>query len=108
MRFESDSIGARLGSKVGLADSDGDGLSDVFIGAPRDNPSGLNTTFYSGSLYLFLGKEVLTAPDGFLGTKEAATTWHAPKGYRRVGMAFALGDLDGDSLTDLFLLMGDD
>jgi hypothetical protein len=108
MRFESDSIGARLGSKVGLADSDGDGLSDVFIGAPRDNPSGLNTTFYSGSLYLFLGKDVLTAPDGFLGTKEAATTWHAPKGYRRVGMAFALGDLDGDSLTDLFLLMGDD
>lgn len=108
MRFESDSTGARLGSNVGLADSDGDGLSDVFIGAPRDNPSGLNTTFYSGSLYLFLGQDILTAPDGFLGMEKALTTWHAPKGYRRVGLAFALGDVDEDSLADLFLLMGDD
>jgi hypothetical protein len=108
IRFESDALGARLGTKVGLGDSNGDGLADVFLGAPRDNPEGLNKTFYSGSLFLFHAENVLTAPEGLWGTSDASTQWHAPQGYRRAGAAYSLGDVDGDDLVDLFMLMGDD
>ncbi len=108
VQFQSDAAGARLGAKVGLGDNNGDGLSDVFLGAPRDNPEGLNLTFFSGSLFLFHAEDVLNASEGLLSTDSAATTWHAPQGYRRAGAAYSLGEVDGDDLVDLFMLMGDD
>jgi hypothetical protein len=107
-QFQSDATGARLGAKVGLGDNNGDGLADVFLGGPRDNPEGLNRTFFSGSLFLFHAEDVLNTPEGVLGTDSASTTWHAPQGYRRAGAAYSLGDVDGDELVDLFMLMGDD
>jgi hypothetical protein len=107
--FQSGEPGSRLGSAVGLADMDGDGLADIFLGAPRANPEGLNRTFYSGVLYLFLsGSDLgLERPEG-ISTDEAYASWHEAQGYRRVGADFSLGDLDGDGKAELFLLMGDD
>jgi len=84
--FLSSEPGSRLGTDVGLDDIDGDGLDDIFLGAPRANPEGLNSTFYSGVLYLFLtGTDLdLERPQG-ISTDEAHASWHQAQVYRRVG-----------------------
>ncbi len=88
--------GAHFGSLLSrLGDLDGDGASDLGIGAP-DGDEGVVYLYTSASLR---GAESLTADD-------SAGSWRAETpgdGFGASGGAAALGDLDGDGEEDLAL-----
>ena len=80
---------------AGAGDVDGDGLSDVLIGAPgvasADGPD-------SGAAHLYLGPI-----EGIRTAAGADATLRATHGNDRAGASVAGGDLDGDGHSDLVI-----
>jgi hypothetical protein len=84
---------ASLGwSVASLADVDGDGLGEVWVGAPGDGPRGAG----SGAAFLFAGPFL-----GEIGEAEALLVVSGEEGDQAGLSVVALGDLDGDGLGDL-------
>lgn len=89
--FVSDEPGAAAGSRVALADLDADGRCDVLVGAPGAGGS-------AGAIYGFL------APHGgerHVRDADLRVSDGAPSDG--VGLAFAVGDQDGDGSLDLWV-----
>lgn len=90
----------RFGAALACADRDGDGLDELFVGAPGENaPDG---TAEAGALYVFGG---LGAAAGTFTPAQARFRLFADRAYLRTGERFAVGDLDGDALAELVLLV---
>ena len=99
--------GDRFGSHIEIADRDGDSKEDLWVGAPRANPSGLNLSFYSGVLYLFHGSTELGDSGLYRSySDDADVTWHEAVGYRKLGSNFVVGEISGDEMADLVVLLG--
>ncbi|MBN1335781.1 MAG: FG-GAP repeat protein [Deltaproteobacteria bacterium] len=89
-----DESGDGLGSALGGADLDGDGLADLALGAPGTGGPGVE----AGSVHLFLGpvRGLHTAGD-------ADATWTGTAGDRAAATLAVVSDLDGDGLDDLLV-----
>lgn len=82
-----------------VGDTDGDGLSEVLVGASGENSN-------AGAMYLFSGSSL----NGHIDTSNAAFSWQGHYstgslgGYRSIT---APGDLDGDGLSELLFAASD-
>ncbi|MBK7876734.1 MAG: FG-GAP repeat protein [Planctomycetes bacterium] len=92
--YEGDATNAKFGQSVaGAGDVDGDGFSDVFVGAPGATVSGVQD---AGRVYVFLG-----SPLGLSATP-ALILDNPVLGDSRFGACVAnAGDLNRDGQTDL-------
>lgn len=93
----------RAGSALALVDLDGDGLDELVVGAPGLNPTGASDAVQAGAVYLFPGgaRDWPAVQD----VSDAAATLGGDRQYLRAGERFAAGDLDGDGLGDLVILV---
>lgn len=93
-------FGAVLGSAVaGLGDVDGDGLSDILIGASLDDGVGL---LYGGAAYLYLSSSLGAKP--ILYTGDSDHVFYGSETYMGVGYDIdAAGDVDGNGTPDFLI-----
>jgi hypothetical protein len=93
-RLEGEEEGDQAGSAVIAADLDGDGASELVIGAPaRDAVEDTE-----GQVYLWSG--AVAGPTSLSG---AASTLLGSAERQAIGSALSAGDLDADGLDDLML-----
>src|SRR5262245_3983459 len=88
------SSGDKLGTSVGVADFDGDGTEDVFLGAPEAK----NTGVQGGSVYCFRGATMVSG-----SASGAFARLDGENSGDRLGQVLALGDADGDGRADLLV-----
>ncbi|MCK6515301.1 MYXO-CTERM sorting domain-containing protein [Myxococcota bacterium] len=84
---------AQAGDGLASADVDGDGYSDLFIGAPGDDTDGLN----AGAVVLWSGGVSWSS-----GSLVGLPTLGGASAGDKLGLALSTGDVDGDGLGDLF------
>src|SRR5690606_29923107 len=89
-----DELGDRFGAALSTGDYDGDGHSDLAIGAPGEAPG---PDPRSGVVYVFRGTSWGLTPDRVLD-QDGLGGNEADDGF---GSALASGDFDGDSRDDL-------
>ncbi len=97
--LQGEGTAGRFGSSLACGDVDGDGLDELFIGAPGVNAS--DGTAEAGALY---GFTALGASAGTFTVASALWTFFADRAFLRTGAAFAMGDLDDDGFAELVLL----
>jgi len=91
--------GDTLGFGVASGDINGDGVDDVIVGAPGSNGAGNQRTDV-GETYVVFGSSDMA------GTVEIADleqdfTLVAAEGFARLGVSFAVADVNGDGVDDL-------
>lgn len=94
--------GSQTGAALGSADLNGDGLSDLIIGAPFATGDGGPE---SGKVHVILGMQQWPASIDLASLSlPAAFTIEGPQAGDRLGSAVAgVGDVDGDGLEDMLL-----
>jgi hypothetical protein len=89
-----------MGADLAVADLDGDGLNELFAGAPLwKNPGRPSDEYQHGAVYVYSGADVLNstpACDDYLARLEGQE-WHSEAGSR----VAAGSDMNGDVVPDL-------
>jgi hypothetical protein len=96
-----EAAGDRAGSSLAfVGDVDGDGLSDLLIGAPTHGGGGA----HAGKAYLVLGSTLAASPTGGIDLADADFAFVGGAAGDGAGAAVAgAGDVDGDGLADLII-----
>lgn len=97
-RFVGTLANGDFGLGLGAGDFDGDGFSDVLIGAPH---GGDGASFAEGSLFIYLS-EGARFP-AVLGPAQADGSFQGTVQLHSVGSAVAAADIDGDGSDELVL-----
>lgn len=98
--LEGDAPGDGFGSALqGGFDFDGDGLQDLWLGADKAAPGGLNT---AGSLYLYRGRPAAQRVAGTIGSL-ADGRIDGSQPDMRLGASLEASDLNQDGLVDLLV-----
>ncbi|MCB9759648.1 MAG: FG-GAP repeat protein [Alphaproteobacteria bacterium] len=103
VRLLGEQSGDHFGQQVALADLDGDGLDDVLVGAPRAALG--EDGFDAGTLYLFRGAASFAGFADVRTAEEADGTLVTASPFLHTGGRLATGDVLGDGVEDLLLLM---
>jgi|GEM_PF-448420 len=90
-----------LGTALATTDANGDGISDILIGAPEADGAG-NARPDSGDAYLIYGKETLPAEID-LGAAAADVALFGRDPGDKFGSSVLISDVDGDGVEDLVL-----
>jgi len=77
------------------ANPDGTTYADLLAGAPKERVGGVAN---AGAVYFYQGRK--SFPDG-LGAEDAKLAASTPTSYAFIGLALALGDVNGDGNQDL-------
>jgi len=90
----------RLGCSVAVGDVNGDNITDLIMGAYRSKP---DTELYAGSVYVVYSNS--TRPDGNynLTSGNYNIRYDGPYIIAYLGFSVAVGDVNGDNLTDLIM-----
>lgn len=100
--FSIAQIGARIGSALASGDFNGDGRSDIAIGAPYYNPDG--STADGGVVWVFLGGHTDKVHHDLLASEDAGRLkYYSSQTGAWLGHAVALGDVDDDGFDDLLM-----
>lgn len=86
--------GAAFGSALAVGDVTGDGVDDVFVGAPNED---VGSVLESGRVHLFFGGA------SFDTTADAALQQPVPVRSSGFGQALAVGDVTGDGIEDVLV-----
>lgn len=96
--------GEGFGRSVTLSDINGDGYDDLVVGAPFLNPSGLDSEYDSGALYIYFGDDDYKGWRRTNSATDATLTVSEPQQYLRTGDLVRTGDVDEDGKMDLAIL----
>ncbi len=97
--------GDAFGRALSIADINGDGRSELIVGAPRRDPTDeAGDAYEAGTLYLFRGREGWSGWGTGMSTTDAALRLDTNEPFLRTGQVIRVGDLDGDGLSDLALV----
>ncbi|XP_028157926.1 integrin alpha-PS3-like [Ostrinia furnacalis] len=88
--------GSMFGAAMFAVDLDGDGLSELLVGAPAHAAS--ESAHESGALYIYMGGNQALIND--IGRR---CVIKAVKGGSRFGSAIAANDVDGDDVPEIFV-----
>ncbi len=101
--LSSTDTGDATGSSVATGDVNGDGVSDLLIGAPNANSDLPNSDLKdAGKVYVFFGKASLAGTID-LAQQRPDLTIIGEKAYDGFGASIAIGDVTGDNQADVLI-----
>jgi hypothetical protein len=93
--------GAHFGARADCGDMSGDGVDELFVGAPGlDADDGTREV---GGLYVFLGPSSDWGSE--MGTDGAFANFFDDRAFLRSGKSFLVDDANGDGLVDLLMVL---
>ncbi len=99
----STDAGDATGTSIATGDVNGDGISDLLIGAPNANSDLPNSELKdAGKVYVFFGKASLAGTID-LAQQRPDLTIIGEKAYDGFGASIAIGDVTGDNQADVLI-----
>lgn len=98
--------GETLGSAIAAADFNGDGFSDLAIGAPNKT---VQDQVESGAVYIYFGSKIgVNARSSYMLTQRDISGRFSVDAFDHFGSELAIGDFNADGYSDIAIAAPDD